>query len=115
MLSDLLDHIWFVLHHLYNRQWDLTKKRKFQLRGLVFLQSSAFGGTLGFHIPNLHLTVRGIFDWEYYRAFKFQDQIEFMGPMVCDTNIGLCQRSRAMVDSTHLTSWSTQIALAVVF
>ena len=83
--------------------------------GFEWLQSSAFGGTLGFHIPKIHLTVRGIFDWEYYRAFQFQDQIEFMGPMVCDNDIGLCQRGRAMVDSTHLTSWSAQVALAVVF
>ena len=83
--------------------------------GVEWLQSSAFGGTLGFHIPKIHLTVRGIFVWEYYLAFQFQDQIEFMGPMVCDNDIGLCQRSRALVDSTHLTSWSAQVALAVVF
>lgn len=83
--------------------------------GVDFMQSAAVGSTFGFVFPKLHLALRAMFNYEVYQAFEFDHAIEFMGPTVCDFEIGRCERERAFVDSTSLTSWTMQFAAGVVF
>ena len=80
-----------------------------------FIQSAAFGSTLGLFFPKLHFSIRGMFNYEIYQAFQFDQPIEFMGPTVCDFDIGRCERQRAFVESTSLKSWTMQVAAGVSF
>ena len=80
-----------------------------------FIQSAALGTTVGLFFPKLHFSIRGMFNYEVYQSFKFDKAIEFMGPTVCDFEIGRCERQRAFVESTSLSSWTMQVAAGVVF
>ena len=80
-----------------------------------FIQSAAVGSTLGLFFPKLHFSIRGMFNYEVYQSFKFDRAIEFMGPTVCDFDIGRCERQRAFVESTSLSSWTMQVAAGVAF
>jgi hypothetical protein len=80
-----------------------------------FIQSAALGSTLGLFFPKLRFSIRGMFNYEVYQSFKFDEPIEFMGPTVCDFEIGRCERERAFVESTSLSSWTMQVAAGVSF
>jgi len=86
-----------------------------QREQVEFMQSAAFGSTIGLVFPKLHLSIRGMFNYEVYQSFEFDQPIEFMGPTVCDFSIGRCERQRAFVESTSLSSWTMQFAAGVVF
>ena len=80
-----------------------------------FIQSAALGSTMGIVFPKHHLSMRAMFNYEVYQSFEFDNPIEFMGPTVCDAAIGRCERQRAFVESTSLSSWTMQFAAGVVF
>ena len=80
-----------------------------------FIQSAALGSTVGMVFPKLHLSMRAMFNYEVYQSFEFDNPIEFMGPTVCDASIGRCERQRAFVESTSLSSWTMQFAAGVTF
>lgn len=80
-----------------------------------FIQSAALGSTVGMVFPKLHLSMRAMFNYEVYQSFEFDNPIEFMGPTVCDASVGRCERQRAFVESTSLSSWTMQFAAGVTF
>jgi hypothetical protein len=86
------------------------KREKFE-----FIQSAALGSTVGIVFPKLHLSMRAMFNYEVYQSFEFDSPIEFMGPTVCDMTINRCERQRAFVESTSLSSWTMQFAAGVTF
>ncbi|MBT6492201.1 MAG: hypothetical protein HOK97_20685, partial [Deltaproteobacteria bacterium] len=60
-------------------------------------------------------SMRAMFNYEVYQSFEFDSPIEFMGPTVCDMTINRCERQRAFVESTSLSSWTMQFAAGVTF
>ncbi len=80
-----------------------------------FLQSGAVGATLGLRFPQLHSAIRFIADYEVYRSFRYEEPLEFKGPVVFNQDKQVFERPRTFVHAAGLSSLSLQCALAVTF
>jgi hypothetical protein len=89
--------------------YDATRE---DLGGLV---SGAAGGTIGFKFPAIHTAVRLIFDYELYRAFKYDESVPFKGPAEWNPETLMYERPLRFVTAATLDSWTLQGAVAIVF
>jgi len=86
-----------------------------------WVHSGAVGATIGFTFPSAHLATRFIFDWEWYRDFKYAEALQFDGPVTTQyveskgQTIAVPQESAVKVKAAGFYSYCLQLAVAYVF
>jgi hypothetical protein len=78
-------------------------------------ESMAVGATGGVVFPAIHLSVRLIFDWEYYARFQYDAPLEFKGPTAYDDDREVFYRKRSYAEDAQLSAFTFRLAAAVVF
>jgi len=84
-------------------------------RGLDGMKSWAAGGTFGVGFPKLHVGLRAIFDFEYYRKFRYERGLEVRGPATYNADKGLFEHPRLHMGAASLYTFTAELAAAVLF